>query len=259
MVQFIGDEAQTLGGTTLLLPGPNGLGFVGQLALDLVIATLKLKRIGFLDSADVEAVVGVDSYGAWDPPAVHTAMEVFQGRVGDGPGAETITVLQIRSRVEKGRGVAFAGALAAWIAASGFSRVLLATAFDGTRRSDAQLNSSPLRFVQTGPANAGAFPRIAELGWREMEPAEGLYTDSPSRIPPGGGLTRFLQDALTKRETPLTVLGWFAIEGDNMQDVCDLAAAIDALLQLRPKDEPWSQPRSWEHLYGPLRFTRDLF
>ncbi|KAH6574774.1 hypothetical protein BASA62_002305 [Batrachochytrium salamandrivorans] len=40
--------------------GPNGLGFVGQLTLDLVISTLKMQRVGFLESPDAMAVVGMD-------------------------------------------------------------------------------------------------------------------------------------------------------------------------------------------------------
>ncbi|KAI8923789.1 hypothetical protein BC831DRAFT_469276 [Entophlyctis helioformis] len=253
-----GAPEPALAGSTLLLPGPNGIGFVGQLVLDLVIATLRLQRVGIIDCPDVAAAVGIDSYGPWDPPSPRTAVEVYHGQTEAG---ETITAVQMRSRVDKGRGVAFADSLASWTKTVGFARTVILTGLDGLRRTDAQINSTPLRYSLVSPASLSAFPRLPSLNWTEMEASEELYLDNPARIPPGGGLTRFLMDAGARDESlpPAVVISWFAIEGDNMGAVHAFVDALDDLVGLRESKGVWAQPLSWEGIYGREQFTRDLF
>ncbi|KAJ1328366.1 hypothetical protein BSLG_010098 [Batrachochytrium salamandrivorans] len=212
-------SCQSLAGTTLLMPGPNGLGFVGQLTLDLVISTLKMQRVGFLESPDAMAVVGMDSYGSWDTPKARVAIEVYQSSASE-PSSESgknsiVTVLMLRSRVHKGRGVAFCNSLTEWIQSIEFSKVLLVTALDGTRRTDRQIMSSPLRYCTVGKDFHDQFPTITKLDWLLMEPSEELYTENPTRIPPGGGLTRFMLDAFERNKMSLTVMSWFALEGGS--------------------------------------------
>ena len=56
-------------------PSPNGIAYLGQLAVDLMIASVRMKRVGFLDCSQIQQVVGMDSYGQWDQNAIRTAME----------------------------------------------------------------------------------------------------------------------------------------------------------------------------------------
>ncbi|EGF81019.1 hypothetical protein BATDEDRAFT_88091 [Batrachochytrium dendrobatidis JAM81] len=253
----------SLAGTTLIMPGPNALGFVGQLTLDLLISTLKLQKVGSIDCPDVSAVVGIDSYGPWDSPSVRTAMEVYQGKTQSSQShsikEQVVTVLMIRSKVEKEKGMVFSEALTSWIQSIGFSRVLLLTALDGTRRTDKQLGSSPLRYCTVGSEFSDQFPAALKLGWTAIESSSDIYTDTPCIIPPGGGLTRFILNEFKRKEMSLTVLSWFTFEGDNMDTVHSIANAVNDLVCLCSPKPQWLRPKSWDHIYGQEQYTRELF
>ncbi|XJO75682.1 hypothetical protein BDV3_006323 [Batrachochytrium dendrobatidis] len=229
----------SLAGTTLIMPGPNALGFVGQLTLDLLISTLKLQKVGSIDCPDVSAVVGIDSYGPWDPPSVRTAMEVYQGKTQSSQShsikEQVVTVLMIRSKVEKEK------------------------ALDGTRRTDKQLGSSPLRYCTVGSEFSDQFPAALKLGWTAIESSSDIYTDTPCIIPPGGGLTRFILNEFKRKEMSLTVLSWFTFEGDNMDTVHSIANAVNDLVCLCSPKPQWLRPKSWDHIYGQEQYTRELF
>ncbi|KAJ3047711.1 Proteasome assembly chaperone 2, partial [Rhizophlyctis rosea] len=129
-------DASNLAGSTLILPGPNSIGNVAQLAIDILIATLSYTRIGYLDSPYLTPVVGNDAYAEDKLEGhVNTACEVYQGKTPSG----TFTILQLRSPTVKGKGIQFSKALTQWIHTSKFAEILLITGADGARRTDAQL------------------------------------------------------------------------------------------------------------------------
>ncbi|KAJ3027013.1 hypothetical protein HDV00_011468, partial [Rhizophlyctis rosea] len=64
-IQFYPSEGYStdiLAGSTLLIPGPNSVGNVAQLSIDILISTLVFERIGYLDSPYLTPVVGNDAY-----------------------------------------------------------------------------------------------------------------------------------------------------------------------------------------------------
>ncbi|CAG8689136.1 10398_t:CDS:2, partial [Racocetra persica] len=108
------ENSYNLSGSTLILPAIS-IGNVPQLTVDLLITTLNLQRIGFLEDENVIPVV------------VHQSDD------------NKWTVIQQRAPVIKKRWNIFAENLLAFIKQSQFSKVVLLSSADATRRTDIQL------------------------------------------------------------------------------------------------------------------------
>ncbi|TPX68904.1 hypothetical protein SpCBS45565_g02813 [Spizellomyces sp. 'palustris'] len=258
-----GFESGKLAGTTLLMPGPNGLGNIGQLALDLLISSLDLIRVGFISSTLVLPVCGNEDYGNETAPnTLHTSFEVYQSRPSN---TTSITLIQIRSPVIPKKGVLFSKSFAHWAQQMAFESVVLVTAADAGRRVDGQIRSDRLRFISTCDKHAHA-DRLQQLGFPKLEANETKHawvaSDLASPIPPGAGVSRFIFDELRDISVPLLTLIWFAIEGDNYQDALQLASAVRSLVNQGEDDSErntWKTPLSWKGLYGNAMFTKALF
>ena len=117
------------------------LGNVGQLALDLLVSTLRLPRQVCLSSHNVLPCLGYDAFSPASrsqpdqAPHLVTALELYQ--LGD------FALLQQRAPAAKGRQQAYAEELAAWIVSMGFQRVVLLGSLDAAHCLDAQIGSGP--------------------------------------------------------------------------------------------------------------------
>jgi hypothetical protein len=234
---------KVLENTRLLMPGPNGIGFLGQLSIDLLLSNLQFDRIGYLESDMIEPIFGTNCYNQRDS---YTAFELYQSVL-----YPNITILQLRSNCIKGYGQAFCSSLAEWIRDSKFQDVVLLTGLDKTRRNDAQLNSSPLRFLSN---NEKLSDNAVALAVQEMEAVDNEGIPYKAYLPPGSGLTNFL---LEKLKIPFIVLAWFTEVGDNSIPAQSVATKAAQLSQLLVKDI--KVPESWEVLYGPETELRELF
>ncbi|KAI9090461.1 PAC2 family-domain-containing protein [Phlyctochytrium arcticum] len=247
----------SLEGTTLLCPAPNGLGNIGQLAVDLLIATFSLQKIGFLESPDLLPVCGHDTYDQEQQPRLYTTFEVFQGTIS----GKQYSVIQIRSPVIKKRAIAFAQDFADWIASTGFKNIVLLSGLDAGRRNDQQMSASRLRHFSTDRASTYR-EALEKAGIRELEGDVASHA-SGNPIPPGGGVLRFLIEKLKDGPTPLVCLTWFSVEGDNVNDAVELASAVRNLSAesdaFARDGSTWKIPASWEQLYGPTLTTPALF
>ena len=97
-------HGQSVEGSTLIMPSPNGIAYMGQLCVDLLVQNMNMKRIGYIDSCFVNGFVGSNSFTG-DLNDLTTA---FEGNFSierfikvfsfSGPN-EIFTVLQLRSRV----------------------------------------------------------------------------------------------------------------------------------------------------------------
>ncbi|KAI9000000.1 PAC2 family-domain-containing protein [Gaertneriomyces semiglobifer] len=264
-----GCKAEQLEGATLVLPSPNGLGNVGQLAVDLLISSLGLERIGFLSSSLILPVVGNDSYVSQGAPELHTNFEVYQSPSG---ADLSFTVIQLRTPVipvllflqnslSQKRGVQFAQKLFEWIGRSKVKEVIVVTAADAGRREDRQIMSDRLRLLWSS-TNRIYSDAAAVLGYATLEepaPKTWLPESQQSPVPPGAGGTRFLYAEMQKSDTPMVAAIWFTTEGDNMNDAVQLAGRVAFLLGGRKETIQWKMPQSWQGIYGNLLFTRDLF
>ncbi|KAF0477756.1 PAC2 family-domain-containing protein [Gigaspora margarita] len=236
-------------GSTLILPAIS-IGNVPQLAVDLLITTLNLQRIGFLEDENVIPVAGVNEHLT---RGITVAIEVYQS------DDNKWTVIQQRATVIKKKWHNFAENLLAFIKQSQFSKVILLSSADATRRVDIQLTSLPLRILTTPSFPNDLSERATILGLKTLEKISNdnyaLKQDSDLPKIPGGGISRFLFHKSQREDIPLIMIIFFAIEGDNTQDAFLLANYTNSLLNLLPQQEIpitklWKTPASWNYLFG---------
>ncbi|EFJ50012.1 hypothetical protein VOLCADRAFT_120700 [Volvox carteri f. nagariensis] len=145
MLCELGPEAsKQLKGAVVVLPAVTYAN-VGELAVDVLVATLKPEFLGAVESANVLPVVGNDAYdldpspSAQQPGGLATALELFKihGR--------PLVFLQQRAPAMVGRQSAFAAELVSWLVEVGASALVVLTGLDAQLRRDRQLDSSQLR------------------------------------------------------------------------------------------------------------------
>ncbi len=91
------------------------IGNVGQLAADLLIATLRLPLIGHLESQHLLPCLGLDAFGPGG--TLHLPLDVMAD------AERRLAVVQQRSPAVPGCQRLFAAELAAWLESAGFSQV----------------------------------------------------------------------------------------------------------------------------------------
>ncbi|GAQ78007.1 hypothetical protein KFL_000060740 [Klebsormidium nitens] len=186
-MEFYGEEgsAAELKGTTLVVPAIS-IGNVGQLAIDLIITGLDLKRIGFLEEPNVLPCAGNDAVGLTSEGIMSTSLEVFQSSSG------SITIVQQRAPYAPGRLKAYAQNLSEWVKRSGFQKVVVLSGLDaGKQLAGHSLPQQRVRYTaataavsqderatsaETGPGSVGLERKCEELGWpilEDLAPSEG--------------------------------------------------------------------------------------
>lgn len=137
-----------LKGHTLVLPAIGGLAHLGELVVDALVTSFKLKRAALIHSRHLLPVamasaweLGVAERGAL---ALTTAAELYQS-----VGAPRLSVLQLRSPVVEGRRRALAGELLAWARAAGVGEILVVASCSSHVKVDADLEASTeLRYLR---------------------------------------------------------------------------------------------------------------
>lgn len=242
-------------GFTLIMPVV-AVGNVGQLAVDLIISTFNMNRVGHIHTDCLIPMAGSNPYstGRGDADGVHTAAEVYMSR------EMKLAVLQIRSPIIQKRTKKFRQVLVSWIKASGFSRTIVLSSSHAYQRDDRQLQGSPLRYLITPSMLKLSEGALKELGWLEMEKVLAFpgVTDGnaePRLYIPGGGITKGLYTDSCAEDLPLAVLLLFCSEGDNIPDAFTIINHLDSWLHLlnNPnEDHPnkWKIPPSWTLMFG---------
>lgn len=239
---------------TLVMPAV-AVGNVGQLAVDLIVSTLNMKRIGYIHTDCLIPMAGNNPYATSkeDAEELHTPAEVYTA-------AELkLAVLQIRAPIIQTKSKAFRQLVVSWIKASGFSRTVILSSSHAYQRDDQQLEGTPLRYLVTPSLLKVSAEALKELSWKEMErvsPFPGL-TDAntePRLCIPGGGITKGLYTDSCSEDLPLAVLLLFCSEGDNIPDAFTLVNHLNDWLHLldNPSQEAnkWKIPTSWSLLFG---------
>ncbi|ORX83859.1 proteasome assembly chaperone 2 [Basidiobolus meristosporus CBS 931.73] len=237
-----------LHGSTLLLPSVS-IGNVPQLTLDLLISTLGLQKVGFLDDACVHQIAGSNAFG--QSTGITVSLEVFQTK------DQQWTLVQQRAPAFKKKWHQFARNLVEFIKAAQFKQVILLSGFDSFGRTEVQLQGPPLRYLATPTFPEEIVQRLTQLGIGEFERThvnrhgEVIHDDEKTPYIPGGGMTKYFLSECQANEIPLMVVLVFSTEGDNIPDGILLANLLNSLFQLLPPEgAQWTPPVSWEHLYG---------
>ncbi|PWA41703.1 clast3-related protein [Artemisia annua] len=259
--------------STLILPALS-IGNVGQLAVDLLIASSKAERIGCLDDPNVLPCVGNDAYSFSTQGDLVLPLEAYESP------ANALSLIQQRSPVVKGMMVEFAKNLADFAVASGKKHVIILSSLDFGRWQTIDM-SSGLQIYYLSNTNAdGVDDQCEKLGWKRMkeyDPNQKLwkYLDNLAKGNASQDDLSLLEDDLGEedyypslpfaamfscfkaKDIKVTCLLCYCSEGDNIPDAFHLADAVCNLVGLSPdtfkgnEGGKWVIPFSWQSVYGP--------
>ncbi|XP_068093234.1 proteasome assembly chaperone 2 [Hyperolius riggenbachi] len=239
--------------STLLMPAVS-VGNVGQLAIDLIISTLNMTKVGYFYTDCLVPMVGNNPYATNDDNAKElcTNAEVYT------LPSKNLTVLQIRSPLIKKKSRCFRQALLSWIKKSVFAKVVLLSSSHAYQRDDQQLFGTPFRYLVTPALQPFVSDVIKELEWKEMETVS-LYpvvNDEDKKMSvPGGGFTKHMFEDCSSQGIKMAVVLKFCSEGDNIPDAFSLLSHLNKWLHLveLPNENvtsQWKMPVSWRLLFG---------
>eukprot|EP00732_Lithocolla_globosa_P004248 Lithocolla_globosa_v1_NODE_3811_length_1574_cov_5.762344.p1 type:complete len:264 gc:universal NODE_3811_length_1574_cov_5.762344:1415-624(-) len=232
-------EKQSFANTVLIMPSIS-IGSVGQLTMDLLINSLSLKHIGWLDDANVLPVVGNDAYGSPTRTQKGTLalnLEVFQG--------EKFTLLQQRAPFCQGGAKKYAENLLKWIQESQFLYVVIVSGSDVRLAMENQLAD---RLVFSCSATLpDAIQKKAESLLKTVDKKE-----NGELMVRGTGIAKMMCGRCQQLDVPFLALFLFTTDGDNLMDGVTMANLLHTLLQFSVEDGfSWVPPPSWSNLFGP--------
>ncbi|XP_040520775.1 proteasome assembly chaperone 2 [Gallus gallus] len=252
-------------GFTLLMPAVS-VGNVGQLAVDLVISTLRMPKVGYFYTDCLVPMVGNNPYAT----TKENSMELSINAEVYSLPSKKLVVLQIRSPFIKNKYRPFCQTLLSWVESSKCARVILLSSSHAYQRDDEQLLGTPLRYLLTPALEKAVEGHIQELKWKEMEKVAaypGISDAEKVLHIPGGGITKLLFTESCSKGIHMAVLLKFCSEGDNIPDAFGLVNYLNEWLQLikirrnsstdaspeREIPDPsslWKIPSSWRLLFG---------
>ncbi|XP_025896230.1 proteasome assembly chaperone 2 [Nothoprocta perdicaria] len=245
-----------LRGFTLLAPAVS-VGNVGQLAIDLVISTLGMTKVGYFYTDCLVPMVGNNPYATAEENSTELSInaEVYS------LPSRKLVVLQIRSPFIKNKYRAFSEALLDWVLSSKCARVILLSSSHAYQRDDEQLLGTPLRYLLTPALEESVAGLMQGLKWKEMEKVAaypGVNDTEKILNIPGGGITKLLFTECCSKGIQMAVLLKFCSEGDNIPDAFALVNYLNEWLQLikcesnnsTATSPQWKIPSSWRLLFG---------
>ncbi|NXX90076.1 PSMG2 protein, partial [Centropus bengalensis] len=254
-----GSSSSGFPGFTLLMPAVS-VGNVGQLAVDLVISTLNMTKVGYFYTDCLVPMVGNNPYATAEENSVELSInaEVYS------LPSKKLVVLQIRSPFIKNKYRPFCQALLSWVETSKCARVILLSSSHAYQRDDEQLLGTPLRYLLTPHLERAVGGLLQELNWKEMEKAAaypGISDAEKVLHIPGGGITKRLFTESCSKGIQMAVLLKFCSEGDNIPDAFTLVNYLNEWLQLIKSEvsasnnstdisSQWKIPSSWRLLFG---------
>ncbi|KAF7471761.1 Hypothetical predicted protein [Marmota monax] len=129
-----GDWVPDLTGFTLLMPAVS-VGNVGQLAIDLIISTLNMHKIGYFYTDCLVPIVGNNPYATEEDNSTElsTNAEVYS------LPSKKLVALQLRSIFIKYKSKSFCEKLLSWVQSSGCAKVIVLSSTHSYQRNDLQL------------------------------------------------------------------------------------------------------------------------
>ncbi|XP_042317864.1 proteasome assembly chaperone 2 isoform X2 [Sceloporus undulatus] len=243
-------------GSTLLMPAVS-VGNVGQLAVDLIISTLDISKVGYFYTDCLVPMTGNNPYATTEENATELCINA---EVYALPSKELV-VLQLRSPFIKNKYRPFCQTILAWVKSCGFARIVLLSSSHAYQRNDQQLHGTSLRYLLSSVVEKTIESTLKKLNGKELEQVAafpGVNDDEKVFHIPGGGITKLLFTESCSKGIPMVVLLKFCSEGDNIPDALTLADYLNEWLHLTAtqnesssiKSSRWKIPSSWKLLFG---------
>ncbi|OVA18603.1 Proteasome assembly chaperone 2 [Macleaya cordata] len=274
-MEFVTEEGKQLHDdcSTLILPALS-IGNVGQLAIDLLVSSLRAERIGYLDDPSVLPCVGNDAYGSSLQGTLALPLEAYDST------SDALTLVQQRSPIVKGMMIEFAKNLANFAATSGKKHVVVLSSLDSGRRQKIDMSSNTQIYYLSSTSTDGTDGDCEKLGWKRLQeynPEQRRWKylcDLAERDSMEEDSFSFEDEVVDEDYYPslpfaalfscckakglkVTCVLSYCSEGDNIPDSFLLAEAACKLLGKNPNkshgnnDNGWLIPFSWRTMYGP--------
>ena len=164
------------------------VGNVGQLAVDILLATLNPEKVADIKHDAILPVVGSDPLDT-KSHRLTTACEIFK--------CKDYLFVQIRSGLVKNKKREFVNDLLNWAEGLGVSQLVVLSGFSAVERVDPQIVGLPVRFLTN---KAEKRDELKALNWNELEKKQtfpGLFpneqlNDHEDLFIPGGGISKNL-------------------------------------------------------------------
>ncbi|XP_058823671.1 proteasome assembly chaperone 2 [Topomyia yanbarensis] len=225
-----------LTGYTLVIPTVS-VGNVAQLAVDLLIETLKLNKIGLLWHPALIPVVGPPAFDH-DVDKITTTAELFASE------HRKLLVLQIRAPLVGALQSDFLDELTVFVQDRQLAEIIvLSSSF---AHENHQIGARPYKYLANEPFLSGNAETLQALQWAVLE----------GNVIHGGGYATKLLDACSEKQLACFILFNYVSEGDNRADAVQLVSLLDKLkTPLFPRESDGVQiklaiPSSWKHLFG---------
>ncbi|XP_053696089.1 proteasome assembly chaperone 2 [Sabethes cyaneus] len=222
-------------GYLLIVPSVS-VGNVAQLAVDLLIETLKMQKIGLLWHPALIPVVGPAAY-AHDTDKITTTAELYVSE------QRKLVVLQLRAPLVGALQTDFLDNLSGFARDKQFSEVvILSSSF---AHENHQVGARPYRYLANESFLTSRAEKLRTLQW----------TSAEGNVIHGGGFAVALWNACSEKQLASLVLFNYVSEGDNTADAVQLISLLDQLKQLLPREADGvpikvAIPSSWKHMYG---------
>lgn len=252
MLKFIDnfDKKVSLAEFKLIIPAVS-VGNVGQLAVDLVISTLNLTRVGYIRHQNISPVVAKCLNGLTTECELYASSDL------------KIAVVQIRSTYGKFSSISkFFTDLC-----KSFKCVVILSGSYAYERKNIHLVQEPLYYLATDVFHDVKLPGLPGK-WKKLEECD--ITPKRTKIPgkfffiikweinkkltclfflPGSGIGDHLYDLCAEEGIPALLIVSFVSEGDNRNDAVAMADYLNSWLELKSENF-WKVPVVWDTLFG---------
>ncbi|XP_046842744.1 proteasome assembly chaperone 2-like isoform X2 [Xenia sp. Carnegie-2017] len=272
------EEEISFAGFTFVLPAIS-VGNVGQLAIDLLIHNLCLKRVGYFYDDCILPLVGNNPFDEPDcnDGSLVTSSEVFMC------DQSKIVVLQLRAPLAKGCRQIFCDNIAKWVKKSEMKQTVLLTSSIASERSDSQIQNGPFRYLLSPKGKHLEKTFLDQYGWRCLEERHAssvvLVVKNEKQkesernrdvFLSGGGYTKSFYHTCCRESLPLATFLVFCAEGDNIPEATILLYHLNIWMEFKRKknsnncesnnlaktlEVEWHEPPSWKNLYGTPRYS----
>lgn len=225
-----------LDGYTLIIPSV-AVGNVGQLACDLLISSLDMKKITSVYSTALIPVLGYDPYDL-NSNNLSSCCEVYKC------ASRKIAVLQLRAPLVYKYAREFLEDVVKTFQGRNIAElVVLTSSFAHLKK---HIQTSPFRYMASDLCSFRN--KIDSVNWSEHETVDGglkIY---------GGGFASLLYDISKENSLPCLLLYKYCSEGDNIPDAYDMINHLSTILPLFSDAtdivSQLVQPVSWKLLFG---------
>lgn len=222
---------------TAIIPSV-GVGNVGQLTVDLLIATLGMNKIATIWHPAIMPIIGTEAFDQdITEDNVTTSCELYICP------KNKLIAFQLRSPLVGPLMEQFFNELIDTLKRENINQLIILTSSYAYEMHTVEL--TPFRFVASDQFKTENCERFKQLQWI-------AYTDDTIH---GGGFANSLLDMAVKKSLKTLILFKYVSEGDNTPDARDLICYLNDFFQYLSADQnhdkiEFKVPFSWKFLYG---------